>query len=134
MKEIFISTVDMERIRSQMDKARGGRVNAPINLGPLQQELDRATVLPPAKMPDGVVTMHSIVVLEYPDSKKTIRVQLVYPEEANPSKQKISVFAPVATALLGYSKGDVVTWKVPGGETKFRIADVIYQTGEELKK
>ncbi|MEA5109839.1 Regulator of nucleoside diphosphate kinase [bioreactor metagenome] len=127
MKEIIISSLDMARLRSHIAKARSGGINAPINLNPLQAELDRAKVLPPEKMPPDVVTMHSIVKLDYLNSDKSMQIQIVYPHEADSRQQKISVFAPVATALLGYRKGDTVRWKVPTGEAELRISEIIYQ-------
>ncbi|HOI88329.1 MAG TPA: nucleoside diphosphate kinase regulator [Lentimicrobium sp.] len=127
MKEIIISTLDMARLRAHIDKARSGGIKAPINLTPLIEELDRAKVLSPDKMPPDVVTMNSIVKLDYLNSSKTMEIQIVYPEDANPAKQKISVFAPVATALLGFRKGDIVSWKVPTGMAELRISDIVYQ-------
>lgn len=127
MKEIFVTTLDMARLRSHIDKARSGGINAPIDLNPLIKEIDRATVVPPDKMPPDIVTMNSIVLLEYVNSDKTIQIQLVYPGEADASKKKISIFAPIATALLGYSKGDTIVWEVPSGNVELRIADIIYQ-------
>jgi regulator of nucleoside diphosphate kinase len=52
---------------------------------------------------------------------------LVYPEEANIQENKISIFAPIAMALLGYKKGDIVNWPTPGGKIKIKIEDILYQ-------
>ena len=52
---------------------------------------------------------------------------LSFPEEADISQGAISVLAPIATAILGYSKGDVVEWKVPSGIRRISIEDVLYQ-------
>lgn len=127
MKDIIISTLDMARLRGQIDKARSGGINAPIDLTPLSKELDRAKVLPPEKMPPDVVTMHSIVKLEYVSNQKTMEVQLVYPHEADFTKRKFSIFAPMATALLGYSIGDIISLKVPSGMAEVRIIEIVYQ-------
>lgn len=127
MKDIIISSLDMARLRSQIDKARSGGINAPINLNPLISELDRAKVLPPEKMPPDVVTMNSIVKLDYLNSSKTMQIEIVYPRQADTTKRKISIFAPVATAMLGYRKGDIIKLEVPGGLTELRIADIVYQ-------
>ena len=127
MKDIIISSLDMARLRSQIDKARSGGINAPINLNPLISELDRAKVLPPEKMPPDVVTMNSIVKLDYLNSNKTMQIEIVYPRQADTAKQKISIFAPVATAMLGYRKGDIIKLEVPGGLAELRIADIVYQ-------
>ena len=127
MKDIIISSLDMARLRSQIDKARSGGINAPINLNPLIKELDRAKVLPPEKMPPDVVTMNSIVKLDYLNSNKTMQIEIVYPRQADTAKHKISIFAPVATAMLGYRKGDIIKLEVPGGLAELRVADIVYQ-------
>ena len=88
MKDIIISSLDMARLRSQIDKARSGGINAPINLNPLIKELDRAKVLPPEKMPPDVVTMNSIVKLDYLNSSKTMQIEIVYPRQADTTKRK----------------------------------------------
>ncbi|MBW6491813.1 MAG: nucleoside diphosphate kinase regulator [Lentimicrobium sp.] len=131
MKEIIISSLDHARISAAINNARSGGINAPINLNPLMEELDRAKILPPEKMPPDVVTMNSIVKMKYVNSSQTMQVQIVYPSQANPSEHKISVFSPVATALLGYRKGDLITIKVPVGLAELRISEIIYQPEAE---
>ncbi len=127
MNEIIISTLDMARLRTCISKARSGSLNAPVDLTPLTRELDRAKVLTPEKMPKDRVTMNSIVKLEYLNNQKSLKIQLVYPESSDSGQNKISVFAPVATAILGCKHGDVVSWKVPSGEALLRISEIIYQ-------
>ena len=52
---------------------------------------------------------------------------LVYPHEANVNSDKISILAPVGTAILGFKIGDVVTWQVPDGLVKLKVIDILYQ-------
>ena len=49
---------------------------------------------------------------------------LVYPRDANMLHDRISVFAPIGTALLGYRVGDVIEWAVPAGKRRFQITKV----------
>jgi regulator of nucleoside diphosphate kinase len=42
-------------------------------------------------------------------------------------RNKISIFSPIATALIGYTENDEIEWVVPGGLTKIRIEKIIYQ-------
>ena len=51
-------------------------------------------------------------------------ITLVYPHEADPAAGKISVLAPLGTALLGYREGDHVEWLMPGGIRRLRIENV----------
>ncbi|MDD3132727.1 MAG: GreA/GreB family elongation factor [Bacteroidales bacterium] len=39
----------------------------------------------------------------------------------------MSIFSPIATALIGYKVGDEVEWVVPGGLTKLKIEQIVYQ-------
>jgi regulator of nucleoside diphosphate kinase len=52
---------------------------------------------------------------------------LVFPSEANLEQQKISILAPIGTAILGYRVGDTVEWRVPGGIRKLRLEEILYQ-------
>lgn len=127
MQQIIISSRDAVRIQSRIDKARNGGIQAPINLQPLANELVKAKRVDPEKMPPDVITMNSIVMLQNLKTNKTIQVQIVYPEDADMTKNKVSIFAPIGTALLGYRKGDTVKWKVPSGTAEFKILDLIFQ-------
>ncbi len=127
MKDIIISTLDRDRILQNIDKTRSSGTGVRVNLTPLLTELKRAKIMTPETMPSDVVTMRSIVKLVYKNTGKIMQVQLVYPNESDLTKNKISVFAPIATALLGYRKGDTVFWKVPGGEAELVIDEIIYQ-------
>jgi regulator of nucleoside diphosphate kinase len=52
---------------------------------------------------------------------------VVFPSDANVEQRKISVLAPIGTAILGYRVGDMVEWRVPGGIRKLRIEEILYQ-------
>jgi regulator of nucleoside diphosphate kinase len=54
-----------------------------------------------------------------------MQITLVTPEKANIKENKISVMAPLGTALLGFRKGQRVKWRVPAGERTFEILEVI---------
>lgn len=95
------------------------------HLDELGAELDRAVVLAPAEMPPNVVTMHATVhVLDLASGRRQELV-LVTPGEADVSARRISVLAPLGTALLGYREGDMVEWHMPGGLRRLRIERVV---------
>lgn len=131
MNKILISSLDAIRIQSRIDKARNGGINAPINLVPLMNELNRAKKVEPAKVPKDLVTMNSIITLQHMKTEQITKLQIVYPEDADLTKKKISIFAPIGTALLGYRKGDIVSWDVPSGTAEFKILDIVYQPESE---
>jgi regulator of nucleoside diphosphate kinase len=127
MTDIIISEKDALRLRERMHHFRQSSNNYTKEINNLTKELNRAQVVEPAEIPIDVVTMHSVVKLKYLDSDKIIQMEIVYPEEADIKKNKISIFAPIATALLGYRKGDVINWEIPSGKVKIQIADILYQ-------
>lgn len=76
----------------------------------LAEELERATVLPLERMPEGVVRMHSRVTYSIEGTAAERQVQLVYPDEADPAAGKVSVLAPVGAGLLGLQEGQTIDW------------------------
>jgi regulator of nucleoside diphosphate kinase len=51
----------------------------------------------------------------------------VFPSEANFDEGKISVLAPVGTAMLGYRVGDSIEWEVPSGRRRLKVEELLYQ-------
>lgn len=78
-------------------------------------------------MPANVVTMHSVVSLEYVDTGRKLEVCLVYPEETNARQNQISIFASLATALLCCSRGILTSLPTPFGSVNVQINQIIYQ-------
>jgi len=95
---------------------------------PLRRELERAIVVSSAAVPPDIATMNSRV--PYTDEKDgaTRTVSLVYPIEADAAKGKVSVLAPVGTALLGLSEGQSIEWDFPdGSRRRLKLEQVVHQ-------
>jgi len=90
-------------------------------------ELERAEVVLSDEIPNDVVTMNSTVVLRDVDTGETETYTLVYPDHANIARNRLSVLAPVGTAILGYRVGDVVRWRVASGLRRLRVEEVVFQ-------
>ena len=75
--------------------------------------------------------MNSIVKIRFLKTNKELKFQIVYPDQANIKENKISIFSPVATALIGYKVSDEIEWVVPSGMTRIRIEEIIYQPEAE---
>ncbi len=127
MKELIINRLDAERIMQNISKFKSGKPYSVSDIERLVEELNRATVMAPEEMPSDIITMHSVVKVKYVNNDKSVTLQLVYPEEANIQENKVSIFAPIATALLGYKKGDIINWRIPGGKVKIKVEDILYQ-------
>ena len=93
-------------------------------LDDLRDELQRASVIPAESIPEQTVTMNSTFVLRDLDTRELETYTLVYPERANIVERRLSILAPVGTAVLGHEVGDVVQWQVPGGIRRSRIEQV----------
>jgi regulator of nucleoside diphosphate kinase len=94
----------------------------------LEAELERAEIVEPDAIPPDVVTMNSTVRFTLAEKGEEFSLTLVYPKDAGAEHQRISVLAPVGSALLGLSVGDELEWPRPGGgKSTVRVIDVVYQ-------
>ncbi|HRV51626.1 MAG TPA: nucleoside diphosphate kinase regulator [Bacteroidia bacterium] len=127
MSKIIINRLDYSRIKKSINDAKQFRSISNDEAEKLLKELDSAKIVEPEAIPSNVVTMNSIVKLSFQNNNKQIQFQIVYPEQANVKENKISIFSPIATALIGYKVNDEIEWIVPAGLTKIRIDEIIYQ-------
>ena len=127
MKKITLSRVDHARILKSIEKAKfSGTIN-PTEAEKLLNELGNARIVEPTEIPADVVTMNSEVEISFSNTNKTVVFKIVYPDQANIRENKISIFSPIATALIGYRVSDEIEWVVPAGLTRIRIEEILYQ-------
>jgi regulator of nucleoside diphosphate kinase len=125
-RTIMITEFDMERLRKLIDEAkRLDRGNKYVEN--LEMELSRGQLLAPTDVPPDIVTMNSAVCLKDLDTDEKISVTLVFPRDADITQSKISVLAPIGTAMLGYRIGDIFTWEVPDGVRRLQVEKIPYQ-------
>ncbi|SEK86486.1 nucleoside diphosphate kinase regulator [Nitrosovibrio tenuis] len=129
--QIVLTSQDLERLETLLE-------SLPSNAFPgkeeLRAELDRAEIVEPNQIPPTVVTMNSTVRFRINSSGEDFCLTLVYPKDVDGSGERISILAPVGSALLGLSTGDEIEWPRPGGGTiKVRIVEVVYQPEREGK-
>ena len=123
--QIIVSSQDMDRLEHLLESLPE---NAFPGKAALQAELDRAEVVEPQKIPPTVVTMNSTLRFGIESSGEEFCMRLVYPKDITGAADRISVLAPVGSALLGLSVGDEIEWPRPGGGTlKVRILEIVYQ-------
>lgn len=126
-RTIVITATDQQRLRDLLREARIDGSEDRAYLDALAKELDQAEVVPPDQIPPDVVTMNSKVRVSVAGSKRGMTFTLVYPQDADFDEDRISVLAPIGTALLGYRVGDEVEWDVPAGRRRYRIEKIEYQ-------
>jgi regulator of nucleoside diphosphate kinase len=71
--------------------------------------------------------MNSKVKISFVESGKRVELKIVYPEDAKIEKNLISIFSPIAAALIGYSEGETIDWIVPSGPTRIKVDEIVYQ-------
>ena len=125
---LILTRLDVQRLERLIDSLDEKMQDTPGVLA-LQAELDRAeTVVGHEEVPAGVVTMNSRVHCREEASGKDYHLTLVYPKDANADEGKISILAPIGSALLGLSVGAKIDWPAPGGKTlKLELLEVEYQ-------
>ncbi len=121
---IFVAEDDARRLAFLLDGGRDAATHDLAHLRELRAELERAVIVAPQEIPPGVITMYCVATVLDTASGTRREIALVYPHEAEPSSGKISVLAPLGTALLGYREGDEVEWLMPGGMRRLRIENV----------
>ncbi|HEU4766617.1 MAG TPA: nucleoside diphosphate kinase regulator [Pyrinomonadaceae bacterium] len=124
---IYITQLDYDRLTALIEKTRDTNGVDREYLNKLEAELDRAEIVKPKDIPANVMTMRSTVRLKDLVSGEENTYSLVFPTEADFSQGKISVLAPIGTAILGYKSGDTIEWTVPSGLRKLKVDEVVYQ-------
>lgn len=94
------------------------------NAAQLQEELRKAILVKRAELPKDVVRLNSKVVIKEGNKNKLLDLTVVLPEKADIKQRKISIFAPIGTALIGFRQGEKVKWNVPSGKKTFTILKV----------
>ncbi len=119
---LLLSRVDVERIESLLEHTHD------LDTSALQAELARADVVEAAQVPGDVVAMNSTVRLHEDPSGDERELTLVYPHDLGDGHGKVSILAPVGSALIGLRVGDAIEWPVPGGlAVRLRVLSIRHQ-------
>jgi regulator of nucleoside diphosphate kinase len=123
LPRIILSRFDHERLERLLEK-----VGARPDLDALREEIERAEIVEPEAVPATVVTMNSVVRFVDEESGRESEVKLVFPGHADVGSHRISVLAPVGSALLGLSVGDSIDWPLPNDrKRRLRVVALTYQ-------
>lgn len=110
--QIILTRLDAERLEHLLESLPEGAFPARESL---QEEIARADIVDPREVPPDVVTMNSKVTFRVENNAREFSLRLVYPKDADGSPDKVSVLAPVGSALLGIRQGQSISWPMPGG-------------------
>src|ERR1044071_567817 len=125
---IYVTELDRQRLGKLIELiGERSRVTNHEDLPRLEHELERAETVAPAEVPVDVITMRSKVRLRDLDTDEEMVYTLVFPTEANFDEGKISILAPVGTAMLVYRVGSRIEWEVPSGRRRLKVEELLYQ-------
>lgn len=126
-RTILVTDRDFWRLSALVRASAADYTRDQEHIDRLEGELGRSVPVATAEVPTDVVTMHSRVTVRDLDAGTSRTYTLVFPREADLSSGRLSVLAPLGTALLGYRVGDEIEWPMPGGVRRVRI-DRVQQT------
>ncbi len=126
-QSITITHEDRRRLGTMLELARAHGIERREYLHALETELERAQAAETAEVPHDVVTMNTVVELCDLDAAESEIYTIVYPDRADAALNRVSVLAPIGTAVLGCRVGDVVEFQVPSGARRVRVEKIHYQ-------
>ncbi len=91
----------------------------------LGDEIAKAKVVKHQALGKNIVSLGSIVEYMVDTINQPMRMQIVLPDQADLSKRRISVFAPISVALLGFREADHFQWQMPSGIKTLKILKVL---------
>jgi regulator of nucleoside diphosphate kinase len=118
MMKPVISASDFKRL-GELLASQGNREGRSLG-----HEMMNAAVVEDHEIGNKTIRLNSYVEVEDVNLKKILKVTIVLPDCIDLKKCRISVFAPLSVALLGFKEGDTIRWQMPAGETIFRILKV----------
>ena len=121
---LVLSRLDCDRLEALLEQpAQSG-----AQFDALRDELARAEVREPRDMPADAITMNSTARFRDETTGEERQLTLVYPRDADGSPEKVSILAPVGSALLGMRAGQAIEWPLPGGRsTRLQVLEISYQ-------
>jgi regulator of nucleoside diphosphate kinase len=126
-RAIFITEYDAKRLLDIINDPSKLQHREPDCLKSLEKELSRAQIVASKEIPPDVVTMNSSVCVIDMETGEEESYTLVFPDDADVIEGRISILAPIGTAMLGYKAGDSFEWDVPGGKRHLKIKEIVYQ-------
>lgn len=106
-------------------KERQGFIEARI--GDIQSKIANAEVVDITTLVSDKIIFGAHIVLEDLETNDEIKYQIVGEDEADVKAGRISVFSPLARAVIGKRKGDIVEFKSPKGEKEYEVKKFFFK-------
>jgi len=133
-RPIVVTESDERILRGLLSRQTEESIRDQAHLLELQSELERACILPADELPSDVITLNSQVRVLDLERRRRSDYTLVLPLESDVSARRISVLAPLGTALLGFREGDDVEWMMPGGMRRLRVQRVLQPVARSIAR
>lgn len=109
---------------AEYDAAREAQGLLEMRIAKMEDTLANARIIDESKIDKNKVQILSRVTLLNHSNNRQVTYTIVSENEANLREGKLAIGTPIAKALLGKKKGDVVDVTVPAGVVKFEIIDI----------
>lgn len=109
---------------AEYESAREAQGLLELKIANLQNMVANAKVLDGSQLGTDKVQVLNKVKVENLALHKVMEFTIVGESEADFSKGKLAATTPIAKALIGHGKDEVVEAKVPSGTMKFKILDI----------
>ncbi len=124
-RTILITGEDLSRLERLIECARNFHPLNYKHINRLQEELGEAKIMAREEIPHDVVILNSEDRVRDLDAGREATYKIVFPRDAHVAQNRISVLAPIGSALLGYRAGDVVEWDMPSGRKRMKVQEVV---------
>ena len=109
---------------AEYDAAREAQGLLEMKIAQLETTLANSRIIDETKIDKSKVQILSKVTLLNHNNNRQVVYTIVAEHEANLREGKLAIGTPIAKALLGKKKGEVVEVTVPAGVIKFEILDI----------
>ena len=109
---------------AEYDAAREAQGMLEMKIAQLETTLANARIIDETKIDKSKVQILSKVTLLNHNNNRQVVYTIVAEHEANLREGKLAIGTPIAKALLGKKKGDIVEVIVPAGTLKLEILDI----------
>ena len=118
---IRITATDFERLERLLDSPAARSIPG---ADALREEVERADIIDGDAPVGEFVTMGATATFVEKTSGRTYELTLVYPQDADGSSERVSILAPVGSALLGLSVGQRIQWPVRGRTLELEVLGI----------
>lgn len=123
-KQLIMHKDDFQTIMTYLKQGLARNTFSRRDVEELEAELKRAKLVNKEEFPEDTVRLNSTVTIKDEKDPMLMVLTVVTPEKADIKQRRISIMSPIGTALIGFRKGEKVSWKVPAGKKTFTILEV----------